>query len=118
MNQNDPGIESIPVKVTAVTLTGGTYLYTWTEVVEEGTTGAWSDDVSNPRSGDAVNGPFLAPGIGAQGAGPAELRQVFGASLSTVLPSSSREVLRGGPSIDGLREAATKTLDDVTAALR
>lgn len=66
----------------------------------------------------AVNGPFLAPGIGAQGAGPAELRQVFGASLSTVLPSSSREVLRGGPSIDGLREAATKTLDDVTAALR
>jgi orotidine-5'-phosphate decarboxylase len=66
----------------------------------------------------AVNGPLLAPGIGAQGAGPAELRQVFGAALAHVLPSSSREVLRGGPAVDGLREAAARTLDEVTAALR
>jgi len=65
-----------------------------------------------------VNGPLLAPGIGAQGAGPGELRQVFGAALPHVLPSSSREVLRGGPTVDGLREAAARTLDDVLAALR
>ncbi len=64
-----------------------------------------------------VNGPFLAPGIGAQGAGADELRQVFGSALPAVLPASSREVLRGGPSIDGLREAAAKTLADVTSAL-
>ncbi len=65
----------------------------------------------------AVNGPLLAPGIGAQGAGPAELRQVFGSALATVLPASSREVLRGGPSVEGLRSAALKTLDDVSSAL-
>jgi orotidine-5'-phosphate decarboxylase len=64
-----------------------------------------------------VNGPLLAPGIGAQGAGPAELRRVFGAALGAVLPSSSREVLRGGPNLDGLREAAATTLDAVTSAL-
>ncbi len=66
----------------------------------------------------AVNGPLLAPGVGAQGAGSAELRQVFGAALAHVLPSSSREVLRGGPTVDGLREAAARTLDEVTATLR
>jgi orotidine-5'-phosphate decarboxylase len=65
----------------------------------------------------AVNGPLLAPGIGAQGAGPAELREVFGAALPAVLPSSSREVLRGGPGVAGLRAAAAKTLDDVLTAL-
>ncbi len=64
-----------------------------------------------------VNGPFLAPGIGAQGAGPAELRAVFGPSLAGVLPSSSREVLQGGPTVAGLRAAAEKTLDDVRSAL-
>ena len=46
---------------------------------------------------DAVNGPLLAPGVGAQGAGPAELAQVFGAARGTVLASSSRGVLGAGP---------------------
>jgi len=64
-----------------------------------------------------VGGPLLAPGIGAQGAGPAELRQVFGAALPAVLPSSSREVLRGGPTVAGLCEAAARTLDEVRSAL-
>ncbi|MEH0829146.1 orotidine-5'-phosphate decarboxylase, partial [Micromonospora sp. CPCC 205714] len=40
-----------------------------------------------------VNGPLLAPGLGAQGATAADLRTVFGSSLSSVLPSYSREVL-------------------------
>ncbi len=65
----------------------------------------------------AINGPILAPGIGAQGAGAAELRAVFGAALPLVLPASSREVLRGGPSVAGLRDAAQATLDDVRTAL-
>jgi orotidine-5'-phosphate decarboxylase len=64
-----------------------------------------------------IGGPLLAPGIGAQGAGPAELRAVFGTALPAVLASSSRAVLRGGPTVDGLRAAAAKTLDDVTSAL-
>jgi orotidine-5'-phosphate decarboxylase len=65
----------------------------------------------------AVNGPLLAPGVGAQGAGTAELRQVFGAARHNVLASSSREILNAGPNVVDLREATKKTRDDVTAAL-
>ena len=65
----------------------------------------------------ATGGPLLAPGIGAQGATAQDLRTVFGAALPAVLPSSSREVLRGGPDVAGLRAAAERTLAEVTAAL-
>ena len=64
-----------------------------------------------------VNGPLLAPGIGAQGATAADLRTVFGDDLSAVLPSSSREILAGGPTVTGLRDAARRTVDEVRAAL-
>ena len=64
-----------------------------------------------------VNGPLLAPGIGAQGATAADLRAVFGNDLSAVLPSSSREILGAGPSIAGLRAAAARTVEQVRAAL-
>jgi orotidine-5'-phosphate decarboxylase len=64
-----------------------------------------------------VNGPLLAPGIGAQGAGAADLATVFGSALRLVLPSSSREVLRAGPSPSGLREAARRTVDEVRAVV-
>jgi len=65
----------------------------------------------------AVGGPLLAPGIGAQGATAEDLRAVFGAARHLVLPSSSREVLRGGPSVPGLRSAVGRTLADVDLAL-
>jgi len=65
----------------------------------------------------AVNGPLLAPGIGAQGATAQDLRTVFGSSRVNVLPSSSREVLRGGPGAAGLREAAGRTLEQCRRAL-
>ena len=55
-----------------------------------------------------VNGPLLAPGIGAQGATAADLRTVFGDDLSAVLPSSSREVLGAGPSATALIDAAAR----------
>lgn len=64
-----------------------------------------------------VNGPLLAPGIGAQGATAADLRAVFGADLRAVLPSSSREVLAAGPRIIALRDAAARTLESIRAAL-
>jgi orotidine-5'-phosphate decarboxylase len=64
-----------------------------------------------------VNGPLLAPGIGAQGATPADLRDVFGESLRNVLPSSSREVLGAGPAVAALRDAAARTVDECRAAL-
>ena len=61
-----------------------------------------------------VNGPLLAPGLGAQGATPADLRSVFGKSLRNVLPSYSREVLTAGPGVVELRAAAERA----TAACR
>jgi orotidine-5'-phosphate decarboxylase len=57
-----------------------------------------------------INGPILAPGIGAQGASAADLRRVFGTSLSGVLPAASREILAAGPEPDDLRRAAGKVL--------
>jgi orotidine-5'-phosphate decarboxylase len=64
-----------------------------------------------------VNGPLLAPGLGAQGATPSDLRSVFGESLRNVLPSYSREVLNAGPSVSALRDAAERAVDDCRAAL-
>jgi len=41
--------------------------------------------------------PILAPGFGAQGAGPADLPARFGASAGTVIASESRSILSAGP---------------------
>ncbi|HEX5200194.1 MAG TPA: orotidine-5'-phosphate decarboxylase [Actinoplanes sp.] len=64
-----------------------------------------------------VNGPLLAPGLGAQGATPSDLRSVFGESLRNVLPSYSREVLSAGPSVSALRAATERAVDECRAAL-
>ncbi|HEV7961890.1 MAG TPA: orotidine-5'-phosphate decarboxylase [Actinoplanes sp.] len=64
-----------------------------------------------------VNGPLLAPGLGAQGATPAGLRAIFGDSLPNVLPSYSREVLNAGPKIADLRAAAQRAATECRAAL-
>ena len=65
----------------------------------------------------SVNGPLLAPGLGAQGGTPDDLRAVFGESLHNVLPSYSREVLAAGPEIGELRAATDRVLAGVRAAL-
>lgn len=65
----------------------------------------------------ALNGPILAPGIGAQGATAADLREVFGPALKNVLPNSSREVLGAGPDVAGLRAAAARTVEAVSSVL-
>lgn len=65
----------------------------------------------------AVNGPLLAPGLGAQGASAADLRVVFGSALPAVLPAYSREVLAAGPDVAALRAAADRVLADCRAAL-
>ena len=59
----------------------------------------------------AVRGPILAPGLGAQGATPADLRKTFGAAYPQVLGTSSRDILKAGPGVQGLQDAATRTLD-------
>jgi orotidine-5'-phosphate decarboxylase len=65
----------------------------------------------------AVRGPLLAPGVGAQGAGPTELRAVFGGALGTVLASSSRGVLAAGPNRASLLAAARRAADEARRAL-
>ena len=65
-----------------------------------------------------VNGPLLAPGLGAQGGTIDDLRIVFGDNLSAVLPTTSREVLQAGPSVAALRRAAVELADRLGSALR
>jgi orotidine-5'-phosphate decarboxylase len=81
------------------------------------TVGVSVRSVLGPDGWPQVNGPLLAPGIGAQGAGPEDLEAVFGPSLRYVLPSSSREVLRAGPDVSGLRAQAQRSLDEVRNVL-
>ena len=64
-----------------------------------------------------VRGPLLAPGLGAQGAVADDLRTVFAGVTEWVLPTYSRQVLRAGPSLAGLREATARVGEDCRRAL-
>lgn len=64
----------------------------------------------------ALHGPVLAPGLGAQGAGPADVGRRFAGTDGIVLPSASRSVLRAGPDVPALRAAAESLRDDLAAA--
>lgn len=50
---------------------------------------------------------FLAPGVGAQGASPADVAQVFAACRDRVMPSASRSLLSAGPDVRRLRDAVS-----------
>ncbi len=63
-----------------------------------------------------LNGPVLAPGFGAQGAGVDDLGRVFGDHLRHVLPASSRDILRHGPDVAALRGAALRVRDSLEVA--
>jgi orotidine-5'-phosphate decarboxylase len=60
-----------------------------------------------------INGPLLAPGYGAQGGTPADLRRIFGAACGSVLASSSRELLSLGPDPGALRDGVRRANDDL-----
>jgi orotidine-5'-phosphate decarboxylase len=62
--------------------------------------------------------PLLAPGVGAQGGTPEDLRRVFGDALPSVLPSSSREVLSAGPDAGRLGDQARRTSEALAQLLR
>jgi orotidine-5'-phosphate decarboxylase len=66
----------------------------------------------------ALNGPVLAPGLGAQGAGPADIAARFREVDGPVLPSASRSVLAAGPDVARLRAAACALRDEMAGALR
>ena len=64
-----------------------------------------------------IIGPLLAPGYGAQGGTPADLRRIFGSALRHVLPASSRAILAAGPDQVRLRAAAARALEAYRAVL-
>jgi orotidine-5'-phosphate decarboxylase len=65
-----------------------------------------------------VGGIVLAPGVGAQGAGTAELARLFGGCpRGTVLANVSRSVLSHGPAVADLRAAALEARDSVARAI-
>jgi orotidine-5'-phosphate decarboxylase len=65
----------------------------------------------------AVHGPLLAPGVGAQGAGAAEVAAVFGDARRSVLATTSRAVLAAGPAPAALRDATRAVAHEMAAAL-
>ena len=67
---------------------------------------------------EELNGPILAPGLGAQGGTAAGLVEVFGAALPFVLPTTSREVMGAGPDAERLRTAAAAVVASVREVLR
>jgi orotidine-5'-phosphate decarboxylase len=56
----------------------------------------------------AANGLLLAPGVGAQGASPADVAVTFAACPDRVMPSASRSLLAAGPDPGALGEAAAR----------
>ncbi|MGI5130477.1 orotidine-5'-phosphate decarboxylase [Pseudonocardia sp. CA-107938] len=64
----------------------------------------------------SLNGPVLAPGLGAQGAGAADLVRRFAGLDGLVLGAASRSVLAAGPEPAALRAAALRLRDELAAA--
>jgi len=65
----------------------------------------------------AMNGLFLAPGVGAQGATAADVASVFAAVPDKVMPSASRTLLMAGPDVGRLRDTAAASAAEFRAAL-
>ena len=64
-----------------------------------------------------ANGLFLAPGLGQQGATPADVARVFAACPERVMPSASRSLLVGGPDLSRLRDTAAALATEVRQVL-
>jgi orotidine-5'-phosphate decarboxylase len=65
----------------------------------------------------AANALFLAPGVGAQGATPADVARTFGTCLGRVMPSVSRSLLAAGPDAAALRAAIIRLNDEFRVLL-
>jgi len=65
-----------------------------------------------------LGGPYLVPGVGAQGAGVADVARLFErCEKDTVLVNVSRDILRAGPARRALADVARRWRDDLRAAL-
>ena len=65
----------------------------------------------------AMNGLFLAPGVGAQGATFADVARCFSACPDRVLPAASRSLLAAGPDVRSLRDALAAAGAEARSAL-
>jgi orotidine-5'-phosphate decarboxylase len=65
-----------------------------------------------------VRGPFLVPGVGAQGAGPHDVARLFlGVMPHSVVVNVSRALTAAGPESRAIRDAARRWRDDLRDAL-
>lgn len=62
-----------------------------------------------PPALDQLNGPVLLPGVGAQGATPADVRELTAAAPELGFANVSRAILSQGPSVSDLRKAVVDT---------
>jgi len=86
----------------------------------DGTVGAVIGATLQPSAFDlgGLGGVVLAPGLGAQGATPADAGRLFGGCApGTVLPSSSRALLSAGPDVVALRSAAKEECEALRRVL-
>jgi orotidine-5'-phosphate decarboxylase len=66
----------------------------------------------------SLHGPYLVPGLGAQGAGAIDVARLFErCEQGTVLVNVARAILFAGPEHRGLLDAARRWRDDLRAAL-
>jgi orotidine-5'-phosphate decarboxylase len=65
----------------------------------------------------AANCLFLAPGVGTQGATPADVAAVFATCPDRVMPSASRSLLRAGPDVGRLRDGVAALATDFRSRL-
>jgi orotidine-5'-phosphate decarboxylase len=66
----------------------------------------------------SLSGPYLVPGVGAQGAGANDVARLFGGvEEGTVLVNVSRDILSNGPERRRLNDSARRWRDDLRSAL-
>ena len=84
-----------------------------------GPVGAVIGPVDLPPTVDlaAARALFLAPGIGAQGADPADVARTFATCPDRVMPSASRSLLSAGPDKSALRDRAAKLASEFRQVL-
>jgi orotidine-5'-phosphate decarboxylase len=66
----------------------------------------------------SLSGPYLVPGVGAQGAGAHDVARLFsGVEEGTVLVNVARDILSNGPERRRLNDSARRWRDDLRSAL-
>lgn len=64
--------------------------------------------VSEPPALGHLGGPVLLPGVGAQGAGAADVARICAGVEHLAFPNISRGILRAGPDVEALRAAVAE----------